>query len=496
MLALLLTLFAFALRFYRLSNQSLWTDEVSSIEVALAPLDQIYQQSAALNNSLPTYFLLLRSVLNDRRTDVEFRARSLSALAGSLSIPVFIGLVYLWRRREGAALLAGLLLAINPLHIWYSQEVRAYALMLFFGLLCLVFFELARVSLKARWSGLYVASAFAAIALHKTGLVFPAVCALWHGWSLAAKRQPARQWLIHVPIGIAAVIVLALKSYPPAEEYSRRTSGLEVLYTFITFVGGYSFGPSLTAIQWHGPWAAVSRHLPQVALAAAALALVALTCLLNWRQFLLEETKDFPRPSREVVLFTLGIAIVAVYGLLSGFPYNVRYALPALFGFLALLAAFATTTNKSALARISVASVLMLGLWADAQWFYNFSYRKGDSRAVARWLVQNQDQVKSWTVLPGYLSRSVEWYLHENPEVLIHSIPAKQDRTTSFPPVPDVLIIGRRHHLSDPDKIVAEYKSAAGQLHTDNSFAGFELYVRDVAAAIPSGSPRPAIRSP
>ena len=101
-------------------------------------------------------------------------------------------------------------------------------------------------------------------------------------------KQIATGWLIHLPLVIGALIVLALKSYPPPEEYSRRSSGLEVLYTFLTFVGGYSFGPSLTEIQWHGPWLAVSHHLGQVGMIAALLGLVALSCLLNWREALTE----------------------------------------------------------------------------------------------------------------------------------------------------------------------------------------------------------------
>src|SRR5205823_10902196 len=116
----LISLLGLGLRFYRLSNQSLWTDEVASILTAQVPMDRIAEKSA-LNNSLPTFFLVLRGVLGGATENVEFRARAISALAGALSIPVSIGVVYLWRRHWGTALLAGLLLATNPLHLWYSQ---------------------------------------------------------------------------------------------------------------------------------------------------------------------------------------------------------------------------------------------------------------------------------------------------------------------------------------------------------------------------------------
>ena len=97
-LMLLLTLVAFGLRFYRLSNQSLWTDEVSSIETAREPYSKMTQDSGSENVYLPGYFLLLGAVLGDANRDIEFRARGLSALAGGLSVPLLIGLVFCWRR--------------------------------------------------------------------------------------------------------------------------------------------------------------------------------------------------------------------------------------------------------------------------------------------------------------------------------------------------------------------------------------------------------------
>jgi hypothetical protein len=238
----------------------------------------------------------------------------------------------------------------------------------------------------------------------------------------------------------------------------------------MTFVGGYSFGPSLTDIQSHGALAAVFQHLVQVGLLFAVISLVGLAFILDFRRLIL---------GKETGLLLMGIGVVAAYALISGFPYNVRYALSALFGFLALAATFAANRPKQAIPRLALAGVLVVGLWADGQWFYDPGYRKGDSRAVSQWLVENKDRVKTWTVLPGYLSASVEWYLQSNPEVLSGLRLPAQDRTTSFPPLPDALIIGRRHHLIEPDKLVASYLSGAGDAQTNLSFTGFEIYARE-----------------
>jgi hypothetical protein len=83
------------------------------------------------------------------------------------------------------------------------------------------------------------------------------------------------------------------------------------------------------------------------------------------------------------------------------------------------------------------------------------------------------------------LSVSVEWYLQSQPEVLARNQPSAQPQTASFPPVPDVLIIGRRHHIQQPDKVIAAYRTSAGAVRTIPSIAGFELYARE---ASPTGN--------
>jgi mannosyltransferase len=469
-LMLLLTFVALALRFYRLSNQSLWTDEVSSVEIARQPLSQIVQQSGSENVYLPGYFLLLGAVLGDTNRNIEFQARWLSALAGGLSVPLFIGVVFCWRRQWGTALLAGLLLAVNPLHLWYSQEVRAYATMLFFGLLTLLAYELARRSRKPWWWVVYAFSALGAIGLHKTALIFPLVCALWHGWEVWRMKGRLRDLAVHVVILGVAFGALLLRPYPPPPVSGRSRSILELGYTFMTFVGGYSFGPSITDIQSHGALGAVSRNLAQSAILVVVLSLLGVAYALEFRSLV---------RGKETGLLVLNLGFVSLATLIFSFPYNIRYTLPGLLAFVALVAALNGGSGRRYVGRLAIAVALLMALWADVQWFYSPAYRKADARAVAQWLVANQARVKSWTVLPEYLSLSVEWYLQAEPEIVARKLPPTQAQTTSFPPVPGALIIGRRHHIIEPDKIIAAYRASAGTVRTVSDIAGFELYVRN-----------------
>jgi mannosyltransferase len=468
-----LTFLALGLRLYRLSGPSLWVDEVYSLWAAKSPLDQIWINSTQFN-VLPTYFLILRAILPDSNTGIEWGARLLSALAGALSVPVFIGVVYCWRRHTRVALLAGLLLAVNPLHIWYSQEARAYALMLFFGVLTMLFLELALFSGRSEWLTLYLFAALAATALHKSALIFPGLCIVWHVLYLSRQGKPViqiiKQLLVHLPIGIGVLLLMCVKLHPPAEGHGRAGSVLQFGYTFMTFLGGYSFGPSLTEIQNYGPLAAAARSWPQIVVLLAVLASIVVVCKLNWRKFV---------STKEAALLTAGIGIVTAYSMVSGFAYNIRYVLPSLFGFLALIAAFILSLpDRPRLVRLITVAVLAIALWADAQWFYSPRYRKPDARAVARWLMDNKDHVKSWTVLPDHLYVPLYWYLSEFPQDVLKQAPTNIV-TASFPPVPDVLILQRRDQLDQPDKLISSYRLAAGKVHTNRSFAGFELYLSD-----------------
>ena len=464
------SLVGLGLRFYRLSNQSLWTDEVSSLITARSSLNQIFDRSAELN-SLPTYFLLLREVVGFRNENIEVRARLISVVAGALSIPAFMGVVFLWRRDWVVAVLAGILLAINPLHLWYSQETRNYSLMLCLGLLCLLTFELARARQKGwSWAG-YVLFALLATSAHKTGIVFPLVCAAWDLGEVARRRLTPRAMVPHTVLALIAVALFLIPDRPPPQPLGRSSSLLELGYTGMTFIGGYSFGPSLTEIQNLGPIMAVWQHPVQTGVIAMLLLLAVVICVRSGRSILF---------GKEMLLMVGGLGTAVLGGIISDFPYNVRYALPALFGFIALMAVLCKPGDRRA-STILLMGMLVVSLWADAQWFFAPNYRKGDFRAVARWLRENR-KIKTWIVLPYYLDFTVRWYMDPNTKF----DPSTQSTPPSLPVIPDTLIITRRHHLQDVDKWIEYYRLMAGDVQTINSIPGFELYVRqDSASSLP-----------
>jgi len=118
-------------RFWRLGYHSIWFDEAVSLRWAGNDPGYIWQVTFRLveEKHPPVYYLILhywRALLEITglgRNDAALRM--LGALLGVLTVA---GLLLLARRLSGrvTALLAGLLLALAPALVWYSQELRMF----------------------------------------------------------------------------------------------------------------------------------------------------------------------------------------------------------------------------------------------------------------------------------------------------------------------------------------------------------------------------------
>jgi len=128
---------AAALRALDLDRTSLWYDEAVSWTQSSGSLTELLRLVAA-DNYPPLHNIVLwltMPVLGDGET--ALRLPSVLFGLGSVFLVFLLG-SQLFRPRAG--LLAALLLAFSPFHIWYSTEARMYAAFAFFGLLflCLV----------------------------------------------------------------------------------------------------------------------------------------------------------------------------------------------------------------------------------------------------------------------------------------------------------------------------------------------------------------------
>jgi hypothetical protein len=132
-----ITLLGGVLRLLYIGSKSLWQDEAVSVFIGRLSSAEFRHilWNHELNMSL--YYWLLRFWL--RLGSDEFTVRSLSALAGTATLPI---IYFLAKRMLGnrAGWVAALLLAVHPSHVAYSQEARGYALVVFFCALSSLFF--------------------------------------------------------------------------------------------------------------------------------------------------------------------------------------------------------------------------------------------------------------------------------------------------------------------------------------------------------------------
>ncbi len=125
------------LRLLHLGRESLWWDEALTVAIVRLDWEAFWKVLSHSEANMGLYFCLLRLWVN--LGESEFVLRSLSALTGVLGV----GLVYVLGKRlfdTKVGLIGAALLATNSFHIQYSQEARAYSLMVLLTALSSLFF--------------------------------------------------------------------------------------------------------------------------------------------------------------------------------------------------------------------------------------------------------------------------------------------------------------------------------------------------------------------
>lgn len=178
----LVTLAAFALRAWRLDGQGLWSDESISLERALLPLGEMLADLPV--EHAPLYFSGLNLWLRAAGT-ADFALRFPSLWFGVAAVPLAATLAR-WTVGRDAALIAALLLAVNPLHVWHAQDARMYTLATMLGLAALAALARALRTGGARAWGAYSLAGAALLYTHYYGGLIVAIGAV--GGALAILR--------------------------------------------------------------------------------------------------------------------------------------------------------------------------------------------------------------------------------------------------------------------------------------------------------------------
>jgi len=257
-------------RFATLDVQSMWLDEAVTHSLVTRSFGAMLRALPHSESTPPLYYVI-EWVWARAFGSGAVALRSLSALFGSATIVVLAAIAGRFGGRR-AALAAAALAAANPLLIWYSQEARAYALLV---LLCAatVWFLV-----RGEWRGWAVVAALA-LATHYFAVFVVIPEALWLAWRHARRAREAALSIAFVVLVGAALLPLAVVQASGNRARYISSSGLggRVGAVFKQFLIGYAT-PHATALTLVAVLAAagIALGLRGADRAQAALAAIAL----------------------------------------------------------------------------------------------------------------------------------------------------------------------------------------------------------------------------
>jgi uncharacterized membrane protein len=255
-------LLAFALRLHQLEQFSFWIDEaLTPLRTAQGVGDIIagrtfIQEAVSQDTHPPLYYLLVKAT-RALWGESDFAYRYFSVLWGILLVPLLAQFGRRLAPQQGWRVggWAAVLIAINPLHVWYAQEARMYTLLVFWG--AAMSYVLWRALQRpphgrdlGRALALYALCAFLTLYTHYTAIFLIAVQLLlwaWVLWQAGYKRL--------IGAGVAAVLLALIPLVPLA--LPRLFTGAEAGYTYLSplimlsdLVGGFSMGVTAPPIDW------------------------------------------------------------------------------------------------------------------------------------------------------------------------------------------------------------------------------------------------------
>lgn len=317
------------MRFSTLSVQHYWIDE--AVTVALLHLDfgQMLHTIPATESTPPLYYVLAWGWTRIFGTG-EFGLRSLSALAGTAAVPACFAAARQFVS-ERAALVAAALAAVSPVLVWYSQEARAYSLLVLLATLSLLFFGRTLHSPSRGTLALWAAACVLALATH----YFASFLVLGEaGWLLARGPRRAATAAACAPIALAVGLLAPLAAHQSQQGHlgfiGTTPLGTRFLETAKVFVSGQTgirvahlplVGVLLFALALllalKSPRYLRARMVPLAAVALGAVALPLILALAG---------RDYVDP-RNLLPAWPALAVLAAAGLADGRARWVRSAL-------------------------------------------------------------------------------------------------------------------------------------------------------------------------
>lgn len=447
-LCYLLVAAAFALRTFRLDYFSLRGDESFTVLFVLKPFAQMWKEILTVEPNPPLLYLMLRVWVAVAGAG-EFAARYFSVFWGVLCVPLIYRfarsfainpapqgrpLSHLERLRQTdlMALVAALLVAINPYQIWHSQDVRNYTMWPALSLLALIFFwhwthraADSRGAYRLLTLGGFIIAelatlythyyeAFILLAINLYALFFLVRRRAWSGWKFASLLQWALAQLILALLYLPFPLIISNRVASYGEGSGQQGIALWDIWqrTFNVF----ALGDTIDAIFAQGAWIVL----------AVALALI---FLVRWRV------------ERRGVFFLLyaGVPTLAVFLLsrqrplfLERYLNGIAPAYYLLFGWgisALALSRFPAIFGRG-LAILGITAFALLSHSALSNYWYNPAYSKSpDWRLLARAI--DEQSRDGDVILQNFPETSLVYYARRSLPLVVYPTSYLPDAQTA-----------------------------------------------------------------
>jgi mannosyltransferase len=358
-----LTALAAILRFSTLHVQSYWFDEAVTVRLLRGSFGHMLSSIGGSESTPPLYYAIAW-VWSRVFGHGEVGLRSLSALAGTLFVPV----AYAAGRElasKRTALVIAALATLNPLLIWYSQEARSYSLLVLFAGLSFWLFARQLREPSDRTLALWTLASALAIATHYFAgfVVLPEA-----GWLLLAardRRRPAVAIAVLLAVG-AALLPLLLR---------QRNEDLTTFITQSSLLRRLVLVPKQFVVGYASPLQVL------VVVLAAALVLVGFALLYA-------RTGERERRAARVAALVgvVGVGIPLVLAIAGADYFNTRNLLATWLPLMLVPAAGLGARRSGRTGLAATAGLCAIGLYVSIAVWAKPAYQRENNRGVARTL--------------------------------------------------------------------------------------------------------------
>jgi 4-amino-4-deoxy-L-arabinose transferase-like glycosyltransferase len=487
----LLTTVAFALRTFRIGSQSLWVDEIITLGKSIPKPGLGIWDYLRYNLQGPLHSFVIYCIHFLSTGDGWLRLPS--AIAGAAAVYYFYRWTALWLGVPTARL-ATVLLAVHPLHIQYSQEVRAYGFLVFFVTFSAYHLHRMLADESRRGAAAYVLGiALAALSNFSAAFIY-AVHSIFYLVRRGFTSRRLGRWAaisfailvlispwvyrIYVVIDVHKLVTPVKPGELSNEQRLRGETTITaaaIPYLFYVFSAGTSLGPSTRELHTRTTLLSVFRthwlSVAWVALLFGTLAAAGVWGLARSGRW---------RAVQAALYIVVPLALLLALCWQNAKAFNPRYLLVSLPAFLCLIAAGIHSLPGAAkpTAAVLVFATLIFSL---GNYYFDPRYEKEDVRGAARYIEENIQDGEC--VLAPTIADVFEHYFRKPNSVYRIGAPAGTPRAALaaklggvFGNCSGVWYVRSREWENDPD---GEVSAALGAVYpsteTIEGFSGVEL---------------------